>query len=154
MAIIQPPDFAAIMARAPRLNEQGSMFGMAVLDRERRKDQLIGGILDSQAQLQAAQIAADARIEEAKILNNKDNSFGARLARIAPLLGGLGGGSSTNRFAGQALAQGLGLGFTSPTQILVDNNEFLGQLNLFRSGIEPWGASGRAASGAALKGAA
>lgn len=149
MAVLQPPDFAAILARAPRLNEQGSPFAAAVLQGEKLKAGLLGGYIDAQAQLEATRIAADARIEEAKIARGLDNSFASRLARVAPLLAGSTGSSGSDRFAGQLLAQGLG--FTSPAQVLAGNNAFLQQLNQFRSGIEPWAAPGKAASTAALK---
>jgi hypothetical protein len=149
MAVLQPPDFAAILARAPRLSDQGSMFTAAVLDKESRNAQLLGGYMDDQAQLEAARIAADTRLQEARILADQDDSLGSRLARIAPLLGAFGGG---NRLAGQALSPILGQGFMTPSQTLADLNAQLQQTNLFRAQMEPWTSSTKAAGGAALRG--
>jgi hypothetical protein len=149
MAVLQPPDFAAIIARAPNNIEQGSMFGAAVLDKDRRTAQLLGDYMGDQAELEATRMAADARLREAKIVNENNNSLGARLARIAPLLGAFGGG---NRLAGQALSPILGQGFMTPSQVIADLNTQLQQTNLFRAQMEPWTSGSKAAGAAALRG--
>ena len=151
MAIIQPTDFANLLARAPRLNEYGTPFQDAVRTNAQIGANLVGLAMESDAALALEKqrgeslIAAEKQRGKSLVKAEKARRGGddklAKLAAVAPILAGSGGLLSSNRFAGDALA-GL-LATPTPQDVLGNFNDTLSGLNTSRALIEPWGQTGQ-----------
>jgi hypothetical protein len=157
MAIVQPTDFGAILARSPRLNEQGGAFAQIPVFNATLAAKMAGDTLNAKTELEALRIQGDNLVRAAKEQRKPvQSTFGDRLRAVAPALlqmgqsgGGLFGGG--NRFAGDLLAQVLEQGSASPNALLGSFNDQLAGINLTRSQIEPWSAGSRSGTSSLLR---
>jgi hypothetical protein len=157
MAIVQPTDFAAILARAPRLNEQGSAFAQIPVFNATAAIKLAGDTMAAKTQLEGLRIQGDNLVRAAKEQRKPiQTTFGDRLRAAAPALlqmgqsgGGIFGGG--NRFAGDMLSSLLEQGAVTPNALLGSLNDQLGGLNLFRSQVEPWTSGSRGGTSSLMR---
>ena len=156
MAIVPGTDFSAILARAPRLNEQGGAFAQIPAFNARLTAEIGDSALRAQAAITAEKIRADSLKEVAETQSNRATTTGDRLRTALGLLGAAGGASGTgllgsNRFAGTALSGLLATPATSPASVLESFNIFTNGLNTSRSSIEPWTAASQDTTSSALR---
>jgi hypothetical protein len=156
MAIVQGTDFSAILARAPRLNEQGGPFAQIPAFNARLTAELGDSVLRAQTAIAAEKIRGGTLRDVAKIQSDRDTTTGDRLRTALGLLGtaggGLGGGFlGGNRFAGDAMSGLLSTAAISPVNTLENFNVFTNGLNTSRSLIEPWTSGSQASTTAAMR---
>ena len=156
MAIVQGTDFSAILARAPRLNEQGGAFAQIPAFNARLTAEICDSALRAQAAITAEKIRADSLKEVAETQSNRATTTGDRLRTALGLLGTASGGLGSsflggNRFAGDAMAGLLSTAAMSPSSVLGNFNTFANGLNTSRSSIEPWTAASQDTTSSALR---
>lgn len=156
MAIVQGTDFSAILARAPRLNEQGGAFAQIPAFNARLTAEIGDSALRAQTTITAEKIRAESLKEVAKIQSNRDTTTGDRLRTALGLLSTVGAGLGSsflggNRFAGDAMAGLLSTAAMSPVDALGNFNTFTSGLNASRSLIEPWTAGSQDTTSSALR---
>jgi hypothetical protein len=156
MAIVPGTDFSAILARAPRLNEQGGPFAQIPAFNARLTAELGDSALRAQTAIAAEKIRADGLKEVAKIQSDRDTTTGDRLRTALGLLSAGGGGLgasflSGNRFAGDAMSGLLSTAAISPVNTLENFNVFTNGLNTSRGLIEPWTSASQDSTSSALK---
>lgn len=156
MAIVPGTDFSAILARAPRLNEQGGPFAQIPAFNAQLTAGLGDSALRTQTAIAAEKIRAESLKEVAEIQSNRATTTGDRLRAALGLLGAAGGASGTgllsgNRFAGDAMSGLLATAATGPANMLENFNVFTNGLNTSRSLIEPWTAASQDSTASALR---
>jgi hypothetical protein len=156
MAIVPGTDFSAILARAPRLNEQGGPFAQIPAFNAQLTAELGDSALRAQTAIAAEKIRADSLKEVAEIQSNRATTTGDRLRTALGLLGAAGGGLGSsflggNRFAGDAMSGLLSTAAMSPVNALGNFNTFTSGLNTSRSQIEPWTAASQDSTASALR---
>jgi hypothetical protein len=156
MAIVPGTDFGAILARAPRLNEQGGPFAQIPAFNASLAAQLGDSAIRAKTAVAAEKIRGETLRDVAKIQSDRDTTTGDRLRTALGLLSAGGGGLgasflSGNRFAGDAMSGLLATPATSPVNMLENFNAFTGGLNTSRSQIEPWTSASQASTAAAMR---
>ena len=156
MAIVPGTDFSAILARAPRLNEQGGPFAKIPAFNAQLTAELGDSALRAGTTIAAEKIRAESLKEVAEIQSNRATTTGDRLRTALGLLGAAGGVSGTgllgsNRFAGDAMSGLLSTAAMSPVNVLGNFNTFANGLNTSRSQIEPWTTASQDSTASALK---
>jgi hypothetical protein len=157
-AIVQPTDFGSLLARAPRINEQGGSLSQVPLANARLASEMIDSGLRAGTALEAERIRGETLEKTAKINAGGDTSTGDRLRSALTLLGTggglLGGGGGLfgggNRFAGDALSGLLSTPLTTPSDVLNNFNGMTNGLNTSRGLIEPWTAQSAAMTRSAV----
>jgi hypothetical protein len=152
--IVPPTDFGALLARAPRINEQGGSLSQIPMFNAGLAAQVADSSLRAATAVEAERVRGDSLLKIAKENNGSGDSFGDRLRSLLPILGTgsglLGGGGSGNRFAGDALSGLLNTPLTTPAEVIGNFNTMTQGVNTSRSLVEPWTAQSGAMTRSAM----
>lgn len=128
MAFAQPLNFADLLRAAPPVEGAGALTQVPLANQQANL-QLMREGLANKTLLQAKREEFDSleKINKQTIEANQDVAKKQAAMQMLSGLGSLGGGLSSNRFAGDALAGLLNDEVSSPTQQLQELNGFLNQ---------------------------